>query len=114
MAEQAGGAVVARHQAPDDRVHFWRSVLAEWSSSGQTKAPFCKARGVSSSAFHWWKAELARRDAAAKRSSRAVGPVGRVKGGQLPGFVAVRVAGGLGLERLCRCGRTARSRVRWR
>ncbi len=45
------------------REAYWRKTLAEASTSGQTQAAFCRARGIELATFHWWKAEIARRDA---------------------------------------------------
>jgi hypothetical protein len=63
-----------------------------------SKAAFCRERGLSASAFHWWKGELARRDGA--RGSRSSGP-SSPKGEEAkakPAFVAVRLAEGAEVE----------------
>jgi hypothetical protein len=64
-----------------------------------SKVAFCGKRGLSPSAFHWWKGELARRDSArGSRSGRACSAKGVGSGiegkAAKPAFVAVRVAEG--------------------
>lgn len=77
-----------------EREAHWRQALAAWSGSGLSKVAFCRERGLSPSAFHWWKGELARRDAA--KGSHAAGAssgTSREAEGR-PAFVAVRLAQG--------------------
>jgi hypothetical protein len=70
----------------------WRKVLAEWAKSGLTQTAFCRERGVSLSAFGWWKGELARRDAerGSKRKAKRHASGSR---GRTTGFLPVRVVG---------------------
>ena len=73
MAEGVVGPGMPGKAPSGERAAFWRTVIGEWSSSGQTKVAFCKVRGLSPSAFHWWKGELARRDAAQGKRSASGG-----------------------------------------
>jgi hypothetical protein len=57
---------------------FWRKLVGAQARSGLGVGAFCRERGQRESAFYWWRAELARRDAAARRGHRG-------------GFVPVRV-----------------------
>ena len=41
----------------------WRKAVARQRRSGSTAREFCRREGVKESAFHFWKRELARRDA---------------------------------------------------
>ena len=94
MARRGQGAFVKTKRGSGEREAYWRQALADWSRSGLSKVAFCRERGLSPSAFHWWKGELVRRDAA--RGSRPSSP-SPVKGGETkarPAFVAVRLAEG--------------------
>jgi len=94
MARRGQDGCVKTKRGSGEREAYWRQALAEWSGSGVSKVAFCRERGLSPSAFHWWKGELVRRDAA--RGSRPSSP-SPVKGGETkarPAFVAVRVAEG--------------------
>ena len=42
----------------------WRRVVAEHVNSGMSIRAYCAQHGVKDPAFYWWRAELARRDAA--------------------------------------------------
>ena len=96
MARRGQDASNKMKRGSGEREAYWRRALAEWSGSRVSKVAFCRKRGLSPSAFHWWKGELARRDAG--KGSRPASPCS-VKGtgsgtkGR-PGFVAVRVAEG--------------------
>jgi len=46
-----------------DRCQYWREHIHSWEGSGQTQTAFCRERGLSVSAFGWWKGELKRRQA---------------------------------------------------
>ena len=41
----------------------WRRRLARHANSGQTVRAWCRRHGVKEASFHWWRRELARRDA---------------------------------------------------
>ena len=41
----------------------WRRRLVRHAGSGQTVRAWCRRHGVKEAAFHWWRRELARRDA---------------------------------------------------
>ena len=42
---------------------LWRRRLARHADSGQTVRAWCRRHHVTEAAFHWWRRELARRDA---------------------------------------------------
>lgn len=54
---------------PDQRLSYWRSVIAHFNTSGLSKDDFCTREGIKPMAFTWWRAELMRRDTA---NSKAV------------------------------------------
>ncbi len=94
MARRGAVGAMKWKRGSGEREAHWRQALADWSGSGLSKVAFCGERGLSPSAFHWWRGELGRRDAA--RDSRSSRP-SPVKGGETearPAFVAVRVAEG--------------------
>ena len=33
----------------------WRALLGEWKESGLSQREFCRRRGISFSAFHYWR-----------------------------------------------------------
>ena len=41
----------------------WRRRLARHADSGQSVRAWCRRHGVKEAVFHWWRRELARRDA---------------------------------------------------
>ena len=43
----------------------WKSILAEYDRSGQTRAAFCRKTGVSASSFLLWERKLRRQSRAA-------------------------------------------------
>ena len=94
MARQGQVAALKAKQCTSGREAHWRQALADWGRSGLSKVAFCRERGLSASAFHWWKGELVRRDAARRsrlsRPSSAKGREAKAK----PAFVAVRLAEG--------------------
>lgn len=93
MAHQGQSKAITWKRGSGEREAYWRQALADWARSGLPKVAFCRERGLSSSAFHWWRGELARRDGA--RGSRLSASPCSAKGGEAkgrPAFVAVRVA----------------------
>ena len=53
------------------REGYWRRHVAGWVRSGESVRGYCRSRGVSEAAFHFWKRELKRRDAGtAKKAER--------------------------------------------
>ena len=54
----------------------WRRRVARHAESGQSVRAWCRRHRVQEAAFHWWRRELARRDAEA----------------QVPSFVPVHLA----------------------
>ena len=47
----------------------WRRRLDRHGDSGQTVRAWCRRHGVKEATFHWWRRELARRDAEAPAGS---------------------------------------------
>ncbi len=64
----------------------WRRRLARHADSGQSIRGWCRRHRVKEAAFHWWRRELARRDAERPRSVRGKSEA------QAPSFVPVHVA----------------------
>ena len=94
MAHQGQDAALKAKQSASEREAHWRQAVADWSRSGLSKVAFCRERGLSPSAFHGWKGELVRRDAAkASRSSSPSSTKGREAKAK-PAFVAARLAEG--------------------
>ncbi len=56
------------------REQHWRRHMAAWRREGGLQVAYCRKHGLASADFSWWKSELARRDAVAKRSSRPRAP----------------------------------------
>ena len=48
---------------------FWRKVVAGQAGSGLSVRAYCFRHGVKESAFYWWRAELARREAAVPQAA---------------------------------------------
>lgn len=80
----------------------WRRIVQGQAGSGLSIQAYCAKRGVRPPAYYWWRAELARRDAAPPPAGfvpvRVVGEdPPRAEGGhieiQLPGGWQVRVYG---------------------
>lgn len=46
------------------RASEWRERLTRYSTSGQTVRAFCAGESVSTAAFHYWRARLAKRGVA--------------------------------------------------
>jgi len=66
---------------------FWRRTIRRQSGSGLSVRGWCRDQGVSEACFHWWRRELARRDAepgpacvAADRRTRSGRPADRGAG----------------------------------
>jgi len=64
------GSSAARFKKREAR---WRRVVAGHAGSRMSIRAYCAEHGVKDPAFYWWRAELARRDAA--RSAAAFVPV---------------------------------------
>jgi hypothetical protein len=47
----------------------WRRRLSRHGTSGQSVRAWCRKHRVTETAFHWWRRELARRDAEAQTTS---------------------------------------------
>ena len=94
MARRGPDGAITWKRWSGEREAHWRQALADWSGSGLSKMAFCRERGLSPSAFHWWKGELVRRDAARRsRSSSPFSPKAQEAKAR-PAFVAVRLAEG--------------------
>jgi hypothetical protein len=61
------------------RERFWRDAVSAWQASGLAVRDFCDRRGITRTAFDYWRKELRRRD-----DERSVGP-------SAPTFVPVTV-----------------------
>jgi len=78
----------------------WRQIVREQAASGLSSAAWCQQRGLVASTFHWWRGELARRDA--QRAQATFVPV-QVQPGVLspePGSIEILLTGGRRI-RLC-------------
>ncbi len=78
----------------------WRSILAEWSSSGLSQSAFCRLRGLSLVTFGGWKRHFGGAVAPA-RSPHAGGANARRRGMDRLSFVELEPlprAAGTGLE----------------
>ena len=73
------------------RERFWRNTVSAWGSSGLPVREFCDRRGVTRTAFDYWRKELRRRD-----DERAIAP-------PTPTFVPVTVLATPGLAVEVRC-----------
>jgi transposase len=85
----------------------WRRIVRGQAGSGLSVRTYCSRQGVKESAYYWWRAQLARRDAESPPSPAAFVPVEVVAeeptrgagegGGQIeilwPGGWKVRVSG---------------------
>lgn len=58
----------------------WRKRLARHGRGGVTAREFCRREGVAESAFHFWKREISRREAARGKN----GAAGRLPGERRP------------------------------
>jgi len=94
MARHGQVAAPKAKQGISEREAHWRQALADWSRSGLSEVAFCRERGLSPSAFHWWKGELVRRDAARRSRSSSPSSAKAQEVKPKPALVAVRVAEG--------------------
>lgn len=92
QATKQAGQKAARGKAYRDREQRWRGHLKAWGRSGWSQAEYCRRRGLAAADFSWWKGELTRRDAAARRKA------GRVSTAR---FVPVQVIAGNGGSAAC-------------
>ena len=60
---------MARGRRDAGREVFWREVVGRQAASGLGVRAFCRQEKLAESAFHWWRREIARRDAP-KRPAR--------------------------------------------
>lgn len=68
------------------RESFWRRMVRGQARSGRSVRAWCLKQHLREPTFYWWRAELARRDAAAPRT---IAPLARRS---RPAFMPVRVA----------------------
>jgi transposase-like protein len=52
-----------RKQRDPSKEQFWRRMLRQWRSSGQSVRAFCGAHGLSEPSFYSWRRILPQRDA---------------------------------------------------
>lgn len=55
----------------------WQQLIADWKTSGQSRAAFCRARQLSVNTFDFWRRELTRRDAATASPTLSPAPPGK-------------------------------------
>lgn len=96
--------LAAPHTTPAEKK--WSQVLEEWRPTGLDGAAFCRERGLSVSAFRYWKQEIARRQrrrqaqraaAEASRNAMRLVPVRLLEpttGGPAPAPVEIVLRGG--------------------
>jgi hypothetical protein len=95
MARGSQDASMRTGRGSSEREAYWRQAVGDWSRSGLSKVAFCRERDLSPSGFHWWKGELARRDAARLRSRSTSSSSAKDRAPKaMPAFVAVRLAEG--------------------
>lgn len=63
---------------------FWRTILGQFASGGQSIRAFCRERQLSERSFHAWRRTLARRDAEASAATPAAAA--------RPAFLPIRLA----------------------
>jgi hypothetical protein len=51
---------------------FWRTTFSAWRTSGESVRAFCTRRGLTETAFYFWRKELRRRDG--ERTARPATP----------------------------------------
>jgi len=52
---------------------YWRGVIGRQRGSGLSVRAYCRREGVRENCFYWWRGEIARRSAEAKKARRALG-----------------------------------------
>jgi hypothetical protein len=61
---------MAKRRRDAGREAFWREVLRRQAVSGLGVRAFCRQEKLAESAFHWWRREIARRDAPKRPTGR--------------------------------------------
>src|SRR5260221_11481352 len=59
-------------QRDPERERFWRTTFSAWRTSGESARGFCTRRGLTETAFCFWRKELRRRDG--ERAARPATP----------------------------------------
>ncbi|QVL33837.1 hypothetical protein KIH39_08000 [Telmatocola sphagniphila] len=54
------------HLRDPQREQLWRATFQSWQSSGLSVRAFCELRGLTESAFYFWRKELRKREAEAQ------------------------------------------------
>lgn len=77
------------------REAYWRKHVQAWERSGQSVRGYCRSRGLSEAAFHFWKRELKRRDgsAAAKADRPAFAEMRLPSSAMHEALIEIAVAG---------------------
>lgn len=97
------------------RERFWRKAMSAWRASGLGVRAYCRRPGLVETSFHYWRRELMRRDAAARRSAFVAAPRAPRQGrarrrstsaapASSPAFVPVTVIPGVTVEVRCPSG----------
>ena len=61
---------MARGRPDAGREVFWREVIGRQAASGLGVRAFCRQEKLAESAFHWWRREIARRNAPKRPAGR--------------------------------------------
>jgi environmental stress-induced protein Ves len=44
------------------KMEYWKGLISEWKSSGETREIFCKRKGVTVATFSYWRTKLRKLD----------------------------------------------------
>lgn len=72
----------------------WRRTIRQQQRSGLTIRTFCREHDLRETAFYFWRAELARREAEQEQRHESARPRRVARRATRPSFVAVELAGG--------------------
>ena len=57
-----------------ERGGYWLEHVRQWQSSGLNQAAYCRERGLSATAFRWWRRKFLREGRLATRDGGTAGP----------------------------------------
>ncbi|MFH1738785.1 MAG: hypothetical protein ABIH23_07235 [bacterium] len=88
------GKRIRKKQKETGRSRYWRGMVGAWEKSGVTQRAFCEEKGISLSAFCWWRCRFRREE---RESRGAKGGRKRTRKTALPSssFLPVRIESGL-------------------